>query len=163
VAIKAAMTGHLVLSTLHTNDAPSSISRLMNMGIEPFLVATSVHMIVAQRLVRRICTFCKEPTEAPPAGLVSAGFSEHEARTLKLFKGRGCERCSSTGYKGRLGLYEVLEVDDEMREMILSGGSSFELRQKAVQAGMMTLRMSGLQKIRDGVTTVEEVVRETVL
>jgi type IV pilus assembly protein PilB len=163
VAIKAAMTGHLVLSTLHTNDAPSSISRLMNMGIEPFLVATSVHLIVAQRLVRRICTFCKEPFEIPPAALVQAGFSEHESRTLKLFKGRGCERCSNTGYKGRVGLYEVLEVDDELKEMILSGGSAFELRQKAVQSGMMTLRMSGLQKIRDGMTSVEEVVRETVL
>jgi type IV pilus assembly protein PilB len=163
VAIKAAMTGHLVLSTLHTNDAPSTINRLMNMGIEPFLVATSVHLIVAQRLVRRVCSFCKEPTEQPPAALVGAGFSEHESRTLKLFRGRGCERCSSTGYKGRVGLYEVLEVDDEMREMILSGASSFELRQKAVQAGMMTLRMSGLQKIRDGMTTVDEVVRETVL
>jgi len=163
VAIKAAMTGHLVLSTLHTNDAPSSISRLMNMGIEPFLVATSVHMIVAQRLVRRICTFCKEPLEVPPAALVQAGFAEHESRTLKLFKGRGCDRCSNTGYKGRVGLYEVLEVEDEMREMILSGGSSFELRQKAVQNGMMTLRGSGLQKIRDGMTTLEEVVRETVL
>jgi type IV pilus assembly protein PilB len=163
VAIKAAMTGHLVLSTLHTNDAPSSISRLMNMGIEPFLVATSVHLIVAQRLVRRICTFCKEPFELPPAALVQAGFSEHEARTLKLFKGRGCERCSNTGYKGRVGLYEVLEVDDELKEMILSGGSAFELRQKAMQSGMMTLRMSGLQKIRDGMTSIEEVVRETVL
>ncbi|MBW8876661.1 MAG: type IV-A pilus assembly ATPase PilB [Acidobacteria bacterium] len=163
VAIKAAMTGHLVLSTLHTNDAPSSISRLMNMGIEPFLVATSVHMIVAQRLVRRICTFCKEPLDVPPAALVQAGFSEHESRTLKLFKGRGCERCSNTGYKGRVGLYEVLEVEDEMREMILSGASAFELRQKAVQNGMMTLRGSGLQKIRDGMTTLDEVVRETVL
>ena len=162
VAIKAAMTGHLVLSTLHTNDAPSSISRLMNMGIEPFLVATSVHLIVAQRLVRRICSFCKEPLELPPAALTNVGFSEHEARTLKLFKGRGCERCSSTGYKGRVGLYEVLEIDDELREMILSGASAFELRQKAVQIGMMTLRMSGLQKIRDGMTTVEEVMRETV-
>jgi type IV pilus assembly protein PilB len=163
VAIKAAMTGHLVLSTLHTNDAPSSISRLMNMGIEPFLVATSVHLIVAQRLVRRICTFCKEPLEVPPPALVQAGFSEHESRTLKLFKGRGCERCSNTGYKGRVGLYEVLEVEDEMREMILSGASAFELRQKAVQNGMMTLRGSGLQKIRDGMTTLDEVVRETVL
>jgi type IV pilus assembly protein PilB len=163
VAIKAAMTGHLVLSTLHTNDAPSSISRLMNMGIEPFLVATSVHMIAAQRLVRRICTFCKEPLEVPPAALTQLGFSEHEARTLKLFRGRGCDRCSNTGYKGRIGLYEVLEVDDEMREMILSGGSAFELRQKAIQNGMMTLRGSGLQKIRDGVTTIDEVVRETVL
>ena len=163
VAIKAAMTGHLVLSTLHTNDAPSTISRLMNMGIEPFLVATSVHMIVAQRLIRRVCTFCKEPVELAGAGLVSAGFSEQEARTLKLFKGRGCDRCSNTGYKGRVGLYEVLEVDDEMKEMILSGASSFELRHKAIQSGMMTLRMSGLQKIRDGLTTIEEVVRETVL
>jgi type IV pilus assembly protein PilB len=163
VAIKAAMTGHLVLSTLHTNDAPSSISRLMNMGIEPFLVATSVHLIVAQRLVRRICAFCKEPLEVPPAALVQAGFSEHESRTLKLFRGRGCERCSNTGYKGRVGLYEVLEIEDELREMILSGGSAFELRQKAVQLGMMTLRGSGLQKIRDGMSTLEEVVRETVL
>jgi type IV pilus assembly protein PilB len=163
VAIKAAMTGHLVLSTLHTNDAPSTINRLMNMGIEPFLVATSVHLIVAQRLVRRVCTFCKEPAELPPAAFIGAGFSEHEARTLKLFRGRGCERCSSTGYKGRVGLYEVLEVDDELREMILSGASSFEIRQKAVQNGMMTLRMSGLQKIRDGLTTIDEVVRETVL
>ncbi|HTG32425.1 MAG TPA: type IV-A pilus assembly ATPase PilB [Thermoanaerobaculia bacterium] len=163
VAIKAAMTGHLVLSTLHTNDAPSSISRLMNMGIEPFLVATSVHLIVAQRLVRRICSFCKEPLEVPPAALVQAGFSEHESRTLKLFRGRGCERCSNTGYKGRVGLYEVLEIEDELREMILSGGSAFELRQKAVQLGMMTLRGSGLQKIRDGMSTLEEVVRETVL
>ena len=162
VAIKAAMTGHLVLSTLHTNDAPSSISRLMNMGIEPFLVATSVHLIVAQRLVRRICSFCKEPFEMPPAALAQVGFSEHESRTLKLFRGRGCERCSNTGYKGRVGLYEVLEVDDDLKEMILSGGSAFELRQKAMQSGMMTLRMSGLQKIRDGMTSVEEVVRETV-
>jgi type IV pilus assembly protein PilB len=163
VAIKAAMTGHLVLSTLHTNDAPSTINRLMNMGIEPFLVATSVHLIVAQRLVRRICSFCKEPADQPPAAILGAGFSEHESRTLKLFRGRGCERCSSTGYKGRVGLYEVLEVEDELREMILSGASSFEIRQKAMQQGMMTLRMSGLQKIRDGVTTIDEVVRETVL
>jgi type IV pilus assembly protein PilB len=163
VAIKAAMTGHLVLSTLHTNDAPSSINRLMNMGIEPFLVATSVHLVVAQRLVRRICTFCKEPMELPPPVLVSSGFSEAESRTLKLFKGRGCERCNNTGYKGRVGLYEVMEIEDDLRELILSGASSFELRQKALQTGMISLRLSGLQKIRDGMTTVEEVVRETVL
>jgi type IV pilus assembly protein PilB len=157
------MTGHLVLSTLHTNDAPSSISRLMNMGIEPFLVATSVHLIAAQRLVRRICSFCKEPFEMPPPALTQVGFSEHEARTLKLFRGRGCERCSNTGYKGRIALYEVLEIEDEMREMILSGASAFELRQKAIQNGMITLRGSGLQKIRDGMVSIEEVVRETVL
>jgi len=164
VAIKAAMTGHLVLSTLHTNDAPSSINRLMNMGIEPFLVATSVHLIAAQRLVRRICSFCREPApEVPPNVLVEAGFSEAESRTLKLFRGRGCERCSNTGYKGRIALYEVMEVEDEIREMILSGASSYELRVKAIQNGMITLRGSGLQKIRDGVTTMEEVLRETVL
>ena len=163
VAIKAALTGHLVLSTLHTNDAPSTINRLMNMGIEPFLVATSVNLVVAQRLVRRICNFCKEPVDVPPASLVNIGFKEREARTIKLFKGRGCEQCSDTGYKGRTGLYEVMEVDDEIRELILSGASSIELREKAIENGMISLRMSGLQKIRDGVSSLEEVVRETVL
>ncbi len=162
VAIKAAMTGHLVLSTLHTNDAPSTINRLMNMGIEPFLVATSVHLIVAQRLVRRICTFCKEAFETPPQALIDIGFSEQEAKTIKLFRGRGCERCSNTGYKGRIALYEVMEVDDSVRELILSGASAVELRQAALDGGMISLRGSGRQKIRDGVTSVEEVVRETV-
>jgi type IV pilus assembly protein PilB len=162
VAIKAAMTGHLVLSTLHTNDAPSSINRLMNMGIEPFLVATSVHMIVAQRLVRRICSSCKEPTEAPLAALVNVGFPERDAKSVRLFKGRGCDRCSNTGYKGRVGLYEVMEIDDDIRELILSGASAVELRNKAIENNMISLRASGLQKIRDGVTTIEEVVRETL-
>ncbi len=163
VAIKAAMTGHLVLSTLHTNDAPSSINRLMNMGVEPFLVASSVHLIAAQRLVRRICTACREEIKVPEAALVSLGFSPEEARTLKLSKGRGCDRCSNTGYKGRIGLFEVMEVDDDIRDLILSGASAYELRQKAVENEMLTLRVSGLQKIRDGITTIEEVVRETVL
>ncbi|HZI63309.1 MAG TPA: ATPase, T2SS/T4P/T4SS family, partial [Thermoanaerobaculia bacterium] len=163
VAIKAAMTGHLVLSTLHTNDAPSSINRLMNMGIEPFLVATSVHLIVAQRLVRRICSYCKEPSEAQVATLANIGFTEQEARALKLFRGRGCERCSNTGYKGRIALYEVMDVSDDVRELILSGASAYELRQKAIQNGMIGLRESGLQKIRDGVTTLDEVLRETYL
>ena len=163
VAIKAALTGHLVLSTLHTNDAPSTINRLMNMGIEPFLVATSVHLVVAQRLVRRICSFCKEPFEVPVSALTDAGFKEREARTLKLFKGRGCEQCGDTGYKGRCGLYEVMKIDDELRELVLSGASSLELREKAIENGMITLRGSGLQKVRDGITTLEEVIRETVL
>ncbi|MEM8930068.1 MAG: type IV-A pilus assembly ATPase PilB [Acidobacteriota bacterium] len=163
VAIKAALTGHLVLSTLHTNDAPSTINRLMNMGIEPFLVATSVHLVVAQRLIRRICKFCKEPIEVNPQELIQVGFSEREARTLKMFKGRGCDQCGDTGYKGRVGLYEVMKVDPEVRDLILSGASSIELREKAMENGMITLRGSGLQKIRDGVTTIEEVVRETVL
>jgi type IV pilus assembly protein PilB len=162
VAIKAAMTGHLVLSTLHTNDAPSSINRLMNMGIEPFLVATSVHLIAAQRLVRRICSSCKEPTEAPMNALVNVGFNERDAKSVRLFKGRGCDRCSNTGYKGRVGLYEVMEINDDIRELILSGASAVELRSKAIENGMISLRASGLQKIRDGLTTIEEVVRETL-
>ncbi len=163
IAIKAALTGHLVLSTLHTNDAPSTINRLMNMGIEPFLVATSVNLIVAQRLVRRICSDCKEPIEMPTRRADRRRLlARRDAKTVQLFKGRGCERCNNTGYKGRVGLYEVMEIDDEIRELILSGASSVELRTKAIEDGMITLRGSGLQKIRDGVTTVEEVVRETV-
>ncbi|MEM6454673.1 MAG: type IV-A pilus assembly ATPase PilB [Acidobacteriota bacterium] len=163
VAIKAALTGHLVLSTLHTNDAPSTINRLMNMGIEPFLVATSVHLVVAQRLVRRVCKFCKEPVDVPQKTLIEIGFSEREARTVKIFKGRGCDKCGGTGYKGRVGLYEVMSVGEEVREMILNGANSVELRECAMQHGMITLRGSGLQKIKDGVTSIEEVVRETVL
>ena len=162
VAIKAAMTGHLVLSTLHTNDAPSTVNRLMNMGVEPFLVATSVHCVVAQRLVRKVCRSCKEPVQSSPAALMNIGFSEAEASTLQLFRGRGCDRCSNTGYKGRTGLYEVMAIGEEVRELILSGASAYELRQKALQQGMISLRQSGLDKIRSGTTTVEEVMRETV-
>ncbi|MEP0775495.1 MAG: type IV-A pilus assembly ATPase PilB [Acidobacteriota bacterium] len=163
IAVKAALTGHLVLSTLHTNDAPSTVSRLMNMGIEPFLVATSVNIIAAQRLVRRICSQCKEETEAPVQALLSVGFSEAEAPTLRLYHGRGCDRCNGTGYKGRVGLFEVMDLTEDIRELILSGATAVELRRKAIEEGMITLRQSGLQKIRDGVTTIDEVVRETVL
>jgi type IV pilus assembly protein PilB len=162
IAIKAALTGHMVLSTLHTNDAPSTISRLMNMGIEPFLVATSVNLIQAQRLIRRICKECKHELPTPAEALMEVGFTAEEAKTMKTFKGKGCSVCNNTGYKGRIGLYEVLEVTDEIRELILIGASALELRKKAIDDGMITLRGSGLQKIRSGVTTVEEVVRETV-
>jgi type IV pilus assembly protein PilB len=162
IAIKAALTGHMVLSTLHTNDAPSTISRLMNMGIEPFLVATSVNLIQAQRLIRRVCKDCKQEQPTPPEALIEIGFSAEEAKSLKIFKGKGCSTCNNTGYKGRIGLYEVLEVTDEIRELILIGASALELRKKAIDDGMLTLRASGLQKIRGGVTTIEEVVRETV-
>ncbi len=163
IAIKAALTGHLVLSTLHTNDAPSTISRLVNMGIEPFLVATSVNIIQAQRLIRRICKDCKEEIHVPIEGLVEIGLSKEEAATLKLYKGRGCENCLNTGYKGRVGLYEVMEITDELRELIIIGASAIELRRKAIEQGMITLRESGLCKIRDGITTIEEVVKETVI
>jgi type IV pilus assembly protein PilB len=162
IAVKAALTGHLVLSTLHTNDAPSTINRLMNMGIEPFLVASSVHLICAQRLVRRICANCKEPHPHPPAALIQAGFSPDDAEDVVPMKGKGCERCNMTGYKGRVGLYEVMEVSEELRELILVGASGLELRRKAIDEGMLTLRMSGLRKVKDGMTTIEEVVRETV-
>ncbi len=162
IAIKAALTGHLVLSTLHTNGAPETVSRLMNMGIEPFLVATSVHLIVAQRLIRRVCTSCAQPVEVPEKTLLQVGFTQQEARTVKVMKGRGCEKCKSTGYKGRTALYEVMEVDDSLRELILIGASSLELKKKAVENGMITLRRSGLRKIMLGQTSMEEVVRETV-
>ncbi len=164
IAIKAALTGHMVLSTLHTNDAPATISRLMNMGIEPFLVATSVHLICAQRLIRRICASCRVPEDLPPQAMIDAGFTPEEAKTVKIFtKGPGCETCGGRGFKGRVGLYEVLEVTDELRELILVGASSLELRRKAVEQGMITLRRSGLRKVMDGLTNIEEVVRETVL
>jgi type IV pilus assembly protein PilB len=162
IAVKAALTGHLVLSTLHTNDAPSTVNRLMNMGIEPFLVASSVHLICAQRLVRKVCSNCKEPAPLPAPALVQAGFTQDDAGAVKPMKGAGCEKCNQTGYKGRVGLYEVMEIGEELRELILVGASGLELRRKAVDEGMITLRQSGLRKVKDGMTTIEEVVRETV-
>jgi type IV pilus assembly protein PilB len=162
IAIKAALTGHLVLSTLHTNGAPETITRLMNMGIEPFLVATSVHLICAQRLIRRICKDCAEPVEVPPQALIDEGFTPEEAKTVQIMKGKGCATCNKTGYKGRTGLYEVMEVDDEIRELVLVGASALELKKKAIERGMITLRRSGLTKVAQGFTTLEEVARETI-
>jgi type IV pilus assembly protein PilB len=162
IAVKAALTGHLVLSTLHTNDAPSTVNRLMNMGIEPFLVATAVNCIAAQRLVRKVCQKCAEDVDTSPQTLIQVGFAPDEVKTLKVKRGRGCESCKHTGYKGRLGLFEVLSFTDEIRDMILTGASSIELKRRAVEEGMVTLRVAGLHKIRDGVTTLEEVLRETV-
>lgn len=162
IGVKAALTGHLVLSTLHTNDAPSTISRLMNMGIEPFLVATSVNLIQAQRLVRRICKECKAQVHTPDEAMIDVGFVASEVKEIRTFKGAGCSTCNGTGYKGRVGLYEVMEISEELRELILVGASGLELRRKAIEEGMLTLRQSGLEKIRQGMTTVEEVVRETM-
>ncbi len=162
IAVKAALTGHLVLSTLHTNDAPSTINRLMNMGIEPFLVASSVNLICAQRLVRRVCANCKADHPMPAQAMLQAGFSAEDAKSVVPQKGAGCGKCNNTGYKGRVGLYEVMDITDELRELVLVGASGLELRRKAIEEGMLTLRMSGLRKVKEGLTTIEEVARETV-
>jgi type IV pilus assembly protein PilB len=163
IAIKAALTGHLVLSSVHTNDAPSTISRLLNMGIEPFLVATSVHLICAQRLIRKICPDCKVEVKTPLQALINAGFPQDEAKTIHTYKGEGCKTCNGTGYKGRIGMYEVMEVGEDIQELILVGASAREIGRKAVEEGMLTLRQSGLAKIKAGATTLDEVLRETVL
>ncbi len=161
IAVKAALTGHLVLSTLHTNDAPSTISRLLNMGIEPFLVSASVLLIVAQRLCRKICPQCKEEEKIPVPALVNLGFTEEEAGTVKCFKGKGCPVCNNTGYKGRVALYEVMPVKDEIKELILEGASAAEIKKTSTRIGMKTLRKSGLTKLKEGVTSAEEVLRVT--
>lgn len=162
IAVKAALTGHLVLSTLHTNDAPSAVTRLMNMGVEPFLVATSVHLICAQRLIRRICVQCKAQRTVALRDLLDLGFTPEEAKDVTVFEGKGCPACNNTGYKGRVGLYEVMSIDEELRDLILVGASATELKRKAVERGMLTLRRSGLEKVKQGITTIEEVVRETI-
>ncbi len=162
IAVKAALTGHLVLSTLHTNDAPSSINRLVNMGIESFLVANSINLVCAQRLVRRVCEGCKEPHDVPAAKLAEIGFAEADIGTFRPFRGRGCERCNGSGYKGRLGVFEVMEMSETLRELIINNAPVTDLRRQAMAEGMLTLRQSGLQKVRAGLTTIEEVVRETM-
>jgi len=161
ISVKAALTGHLVLSTLHTNDAPSTVSRLLNMGIEPFLVSASVILIVAQRLVRKVCTECKVEENVPVPALIQLGFSEEEAPSIKAYKGKGCSVCNGSGYKGRVALYEVMPLKEELKEMILEGASADELKKTAVRIGMKTLRSSGLVKIKAGVTTIEEVLKIT--
>lgn len=161
IAVKASLTGHLVLSTLHTNDAPSTVIRLIDMGIDSYLVATSVILIAAQRLVRRICPACKEEISIPPKALMNIGFSEEDAATVKIFKGKGCPKCNNTGYKGRVGLFEVMQITPTVRDMILSDASVSDIRKQCIEEGMITLRQSGLAKIRNGITTIEEVIRET--
>ncbi len=161
IAVKAALTGHLVLSTLHTNDAPSTISRLLNMGIEPFLVSASVILILAQRLCRKICEQCKEEVETHENSLASIGFSQDEIGTFKTMKGKGCTTCGGTGYKGRIALYEVMPVKEEIKEMVIKGATGAELKKAAINLGMSSLRKSGLTKIKEGVTTMEEILRVT--
>jgi type IV pilus assembly protein PilB len=161
IAIKAALTGHQVLSTLHTNDAPSTVTRMIDMGIEPFNVASAVNLIVAQRLVRRICTGCKQERVYSPEELKALGLTPKDAAGLTFYKGAGCDACAGTGYKGRQGLYEVMLLSSALRRMVLKGGSTEELRALAVEEGMLTLRMDGMVKIKNGVTTLEEIVKET--
>ncbi len=163
VAVKAALTGHLVLSTLHTIDAPTAIDRLVNMGVERFLVATSVRLICAQRLVRKICSDCKEKVQFSRDTLIQTGFSPAELTRLLTYQGRGCPTCHNSGYKGRTGLFEVLEISADIRQMILNGDHVEDIRHQARNRGMITLRESGLEKIRAGITTVEEVVKETLI
>jgi len=161
IAVKAALTGHLVLSTLHTNDAPSTINRLLNMGVEPFLVTASLNLIAAQRLVRRVCKDCREPVDLPRQALIDAGMTPEQADSFTPTKGKGCRACTNTGYKGRVALYEVMPVSDELKEAVLQGFSALELKREAIRLGMRSLRMAGLQKIREGATSIEEVLRVT--
>jgi len=162
IAIKASLTGHLVLSTLHTNDAPSTVNRLLNMGVEPFLVASSINIIVAQRLARRICEECKEPVKLSPEVLLKVGLSEAEAKHTEVHYGKGCAKCSGTGYKGRVAFYECMVMTEDLKEFVLNGASAAEIKREAVRGGMETLRSAGLRFLKEGVTTVEEVLRTTV-
>jgi type IV pilus assembly protein PilB len=160
IAVKAALTGHMVLSTLHTNDAPSTVNRLLNMGIEPFLVSSSVNCIVAQRLARRVCPECKD-TDADVAAeaLEEAGMDPELAKAVVPVKVRGCKNCSDTGFKGRIALYEVMELKEELKEFVLNGASALELKREAIRLGMQTLRKSALAKLAEGTTTLSEVFR----
>jgi len=163
IAIKSALTGHLVLSTLHTNDAPSTITRLLNMGVEPFLVTASLNSIVAQRLIRMVCSVCREETEVAPQVLIDLGVSPKEVSDFVVYKGEGegCKNCNGTGYRGRIAVYEAMEITEELKEFILSGASSFEIKKEAVRQGMITLRQSALEKLKLGITSIQEVVRNT--
>ena len=161
ISIRSALTGHLVFSTVHTNDAPSTIMRLADMGIEKYLIASSLVLILAQRLVRRICPHCKAKIDVPPNALEEIGFNKEEAKTISVYKGKGCEYCNNTGYKGRIAIYEVMPISDKIKEMILHEASVNEIKQQAIKEGMSTLRMSGLKKIKEGVTTIEEVMNAT--
>ncbi len=162
IGVKAALTGHLVLSTLHTNDAPSTINRMLNMGIEPFLVASAVNLISAQRLGRRVCSECKEPDDLSKDALITAGVPENEIGKFEIFKGQGCSACNDTGYKGRIGIYQVMPMFEEIKEMVLSGANTAEIKQESMRVGVKTMRQSALTKMIEGVTTLEEVLRCTI-
>ena len=162
IGVKAALTGHLVLSTLHTNDAPSTINRLLNMGIEPFLVASAVNLITAQRLGRRVCAACKEPEDIPKQALIDAGVSADEVDEYVCYRGVGCPICNNTGYKGRVGIYQIMPMFEELRELILAGANTAEIKRESMRLGVKTMRQSALTKLKEGVTSMEEVLRCTV-
>ncbi|MHB1707372.1 MAG: ATPase, T2SS/T4P/T4SS family, partial [Acidithiobacillus sp.] len=162
-AIKAAQTGHLVLATLHTNDAPQSLTRLENMGIPTYNIAGSVHLVMAQRLARKLCVHCKKPVKIPEPALREAGFEAEELTGWRPMTAAGCEKCNNTGYKGRLGLYQVMPVSDAMREIIMRGGTSIDLARQAAQEGVITMRQSGLRRVKEGATSLDEVLRVTNL
>ena len=162
IAVQAALTGHLVLSTVHTNDAPGTISRLIDMGIEPFLISSAIVLILAQRLIRKVCMECREPVKVHPQLLIDLGIPPDEVKSFPVYKGKGCSLCNNTGYKGRVGLYEVMSMKEEIKELILSRASTSEVKKEAIRLGMKTLRQSGVAKIKEGVTTIEEVLRSTI-
>jgi type IV pilus assembly protein PilB len=162
IAVQAALTGHLVLSTVHTNDAPGTITRLIDMGIEPFLISSAILLILAQRLVRKICTDCREPIKVHPQLLIDLGIPPDEVKSFPSYKGKGCPICNNTGYKGRIGLYEVMPMKEELKELVLSRASASEIKKEAIRLGMKTLRQSGIMKIKDGLTSIEEVLRTTI-
>ena len=162
VAVQAALTGHLVLSTLHTNDAPSTITRLINMGLEPFLVVDSLNTIVAQRLLRTICPNCKVEATVPKEKLIGLGYTKEDTERMKLYEGKGCPKCNNTGYKGRVAIYEILDFSQTIKEMVLKGDSIISIKRQAVKEGMKSLRMSALSKVAEGRTTLEEAVSSTM-
>ncbi len=161
ISIKAALTGHLVLSTLHTNDAPSTITRLINMGVEPFLIVSSLNLVLAQRLARKLCPSCKEPEDIPVKALIQSGMKEEVAAEAVCYSGRGCNECNNTGYKGRIALYEVMPMTDALKTAVIDGANTIELKEMAIKNGMKTLRQSGLSKVLEGVTSFREVLRVT--
>ena len=161
IAIRAALTGHLVFSTLHTNDAPSTVTRLLDMGLPPFLVSSSLLLVIAQRLVRRICLECREPVEVAASSLIDIGFSPEEVDGLRVYAGKGCAACSQTGFRGRIAIHEVMGLNNELKDAIVRQRPANELKELAVKAGMRTLRQGGLKKVSMGVTTIDEVLRVT--
>jgi type IV pilus assembly protein PilB len=161
IAIRAALTGHLVFSTLHTNDAPSTVTRLQDMGIPPFLISSSLLLVIAQRLVRRICLECREPAPVPVSALIDVGFRAEEAEGVRVYTGKGCANCANTGYKGRISIHEIMWMIPELQEAIVRQRPANEIKDIAVKAGMRTLRQTGLKKVANGLTTIDEVLRVT--